>query len=225
MSAPLSVVIPTLNAAAELPGTLDALLEGLGKGLIREVVVSDGGSTDATGEIAEAAGARWVSGPASRGGQLRRGVAEARGDWLLLLHADTHLGPGWAPVVGAAMAEGRAGHFRLAFRSPRPAARLVAGWANLRSRLFALPYGDQGLLVPRDLLARVGGVPDQPLMEDVALAWALRDRLEPLPVTAATSFARYERAGVLRRGGGNLWLLTRYALGASPETLAARYRR
>lgn len=225
MRAPLSVVIPTLNAAGNLPGTLQALMEGIEAGIIRELVISDGGSRDDTRAIAEAAGALWVAGPASRGSQLRRGVAAAGGPYFLLLHADSHLSPGWSAAVAAAIDAGQAGHFRLAFRSPRRAARLVAGWANLRSALFRLPYGDQGLLVPRALLAARGGVPDQPLMEDVALARALRGALIALPATAATSFVRYERAGVLRRGAANLWLLTRYLLGAAPEDLAARYRR
>ncbi|WP_425038017.1 TIGR04283 family arsenosugar biosynthesis glycosyltransferase [Primorskyibacter sp. S187A] len=227
MRAPLSIVIPTLNAEEDLPETLAALMEGLAAGLVRELVISDGGSHDGTGAIAEAAGATLVTGAASRGGQLRRGVEASGGDWLLLLHADTHLSPGWTVAVGSmieAGAKDQAGYFKLRFRSARRAAALVAGWANLRSRVFGLPYGDQGLLVPRALLDHLGGVPDLPLMEDVALARALRGKLKPLPVEAATSFVRYERAGVLNRGGRNLGLLMRYLAGASPQDLSDRYR-
>ena len=225
MRAPLSIVIPTLNAAEDLPATLAALVEGVPAGLIREVIVSDGGSTDATAYIARETGATLVSGPASRGGQLGRGVAASSGTYVLLLHADTHLSPGWSDTVLDAIANAEIGYFQLAFRSPRPAARVVAGWANVRARYLGLPYGDQGLLVDRARLDAVGGVPDQPLMEDVALARALRRDLVPLPVTAATSFVRYDRGGVLARGSRNLVLLIRYLLGASPEVLAARYRR
>lgn len=225
MRAKLSVVIPTLNAAGHLPDTLACLMEGLSGGLIRELIVSDGGSTDATQRIAEDVGAIWVSGPASRGGQLGRGVAASEGVYLLLLHADTHLSEGWSDTVSRAIEAGQAGYGHLAFRSRRPGARMVAGWANLRSRFFGLPYGDQALLISRAALEAAGGVPDQPLMEDVELARRLRGQLTPLDMVAATSFERYERGGVLRRGARNLGLLTRYLCGADPADLAARYHR
>ena len=115
MRAPISVVIPTLDAEAGLPATLTSLAEGLSAGLIRELVVSDGGSTDATRAIAEAAGAVWVPGTASRGGQLRRGAKAAAGAWLMFLHADTVLRPGWARVVEDHLPRAEAAHFRLAF--------------------------------------------------------------------------------------------------------------
>ena len=95
MPARISVIIPTLDAAATLPDCLSALLEGVVQGLIGDLVISDGGSRDATLELAQAAGAVVVTGPASRGGQLRRGCAAARGSWLLVLHADTVLDVGW----------------------------------------------------------------------------------------------------------------------------------
>ena len=194
-------------------------------GLVRELVISDGGSSDETRSIAEAAGAVWVTGSPSRGGQLRRGCTAAEGDWLLLLHADTHLPNGWPDLVLQLMSTQSAGYFDLGYRSGGWRARCVAGWANLRSRLLGLPYGDQGLLVQTSRLAEIGGVPDQPLMEDVALARALRGRLRPIGARVATSFEKYERGGVLNRGTRNLGLLIRYALGAKPENLARQYRR
>ena len=227
MRAPLSIVIPTLNAEAELALCLGALGDGLKAGLIREVIVSDGGSQDQTLAIAAEAGAGIVTGPPGRGGQLARGAETAKGAWLLILHADTVLSDGWAGPVGDHMASGSdtAGYFRLMFRAPGVAPRLVAGWANLRSRLFGLPYGDQGLLISRALYDQVGGYPAIPLMEDVALAKALRGRLQALPVTAATSAERYQKAGWLRRGARNLWTLLWFHLGASPDDLARSYRR
>ncbi len=232
MPARISIIIPTLNGATTLPRCLGALIEGLASGLIRELIVSDGGSKDATLAIADAAGAVVVHGVASRGGQLGRGCAAARGQWLLILHADTVLAPGWAQVVedhinstGAdAGADTGGAWFRLAFDAPGVMARLVAGWANLRASLFGLPYGDQGLLVSQQAYQRAGGYPDQPLMEDVALVRAL-GRLTALPAEARTSAARYQRDGWLRRGARNMWTLARYLGGADPEVLAAQYRR
>lgn len=230
MPAPISVVIPTLNAAAELPGSLGSLMEGLAEGLIREVVISDGGSTDATLRLAEEAGARVISGPASRGGQLRRGCAQARGDWLLVLHADTQLSPGWAAVVGEHLREGhgqgqgQAGYFQLRFRAKGIWPFVVAGWANLRARLFGLPYGDQALLILREAYFAAGEYPDQPLMEDVALVRRLT-ALTELSAQASTSALRYQQQGWLRRGTGNLLTLLRYFLGADPEKLARRYHK
>jgi rSAM/selenodomain-associated transferase 2 len=222
LSAPISVVIPTLDAAATLPGTLASLMEGVELGLIRELVISDGGSTDGTLRIAEEAGAILIDGPASRGGQLQRGCASARGDWLFILHADTQLAPGWTEGVTQHLATGDAGWGRLRFDS---GGRVVAGWANLRSRLFGLPYGDQGLLLSRTLYDAAGGYPGYPLMEDVALARALSGHLRPMDVIAVTSAEKYRRQGWLRRGARNLWCLLRWFAGVSPDRLAEGYRR
>ncbi len=225
MRAPISVIIPTLNAADRLPACLGALGEGLAEGLIRELILSDGGSSDETLSIAASAGAEVVTGAASRGGQLRRGVSASQGDWVLLLHADTVLDSGWTKPVKAALMAPDAYHFRLAFDAPGFAARTVAGWANMRSRLFGLPYGDQGLLLPRVILQDVGGIPDIPLMEDVALARSLRPRLRALDATAITSAEKYQKQGWIRRGGKNLTTLLRYLAGTNPERLAAAYRK
>ena len=227
MRAPLSIIIPTLDAASELPATLAALAPGLEAGLIRELILSDGGSGDGTAAVAEEAGAILVGGPRGRGGQLARGAAEAQGEWLLFLHADTHLGEGWTRALFDHLRDhpGKAGHFRLAFRATGTGARLVSRWANLRARAFGLPYGDQGLLISRRLYDEVGGYPDIALMEDVAIARALRKRLVPIAATAWTSAERYRRQGWLRRGTRNLMTLTRYLLGADPAKLARSYSR
>lgn len=225
MRAELSVIIPTLDAGPALPSCFAALFEGLREGLVREVIVSDGGSRDATCEIAEEAGAVIVTGPPSRGGQLRRGVAAAGGAWVLILHADTVLPEGWTMAARARMDEGGPAAFRLRFDASGMAARLVAGWANLRTVAFGLPYGDQALLVSRRDYEVAGGYRDIPLMEDVALARALKGRIALLPLSVTTSSTRYRRDGWLRRGARNLWLLARYLCGADPVRLAARYRR
>lgn len=223
----ISVVIPTLDAAARIGPCLAALGPGVMAAALADVVIADGGSSDDIGEIAEATGAKLIEAPRGRGPQLAAGAAAARGEWLLFLHADTVLSEAWVAAAQAHMARGagRAGWFRLAFDASGAAPRIVAGWANLRSRL-GLPYGDQGLLIHRALYREAGGHPPIPLMEDVALARALgRRRLAALNATATTAADRYAREGWLRRGGGNLLTLARYMAGADPETLARSYRR
>lgn len=222
MPAPISVVIPTLNAASALPGCAAALFEGVGAGLICEVIVSDGGSSDDTPKIAEEIGAVLVTGPPSRGGQLRRGCEAAKGAWVLVVHADTQLAPGWVEAVAAHLPTRKAGWGQLRFDH---GGAFVAGWANLRSWVFGLPYGDQALLLPRELYAATGGYPDQPLMEDVAMARALRGKLRPAGFTAVTSAEKYRAQGWVRRGARNLWTLSRYFAGVRPELLAQAYRK
>lgn len=220
----ISVVIPTLNAESCLPACLTSIEEGRRAGLVSEVIVSDGGSSDDTQQIATDFGARIILGAPSRGGQLRRGCAEALGDWLLIVHADSVLSPSWPTVVPDHLSSGAAGWFRLAFDDGGVPARLVSGWANFRSRL-GLPYGDQGLLLPVALYREVGGYPDQPLMEDVAIARRLRGRLIGLNWVIVTSAQKYQRQGWLRRGGRNLWTLLRYLVGVPSTELARSYNR
>lgn len=225
MRAALSVIIPTLDAGQGLPECLGALVEGLEAGVIRELIVSDGGSGDATLQLADTAGAIIVQGAPSRGGQLRRGAQVAGGDWLLFLHADTVLPPNWPQAVQAQIAAGGPAAFRLRFDTSGPMPTLVAGWANLRSRAFGLPYGDQGLLITRSDYEAAGGFEDIPLMEDVAMARALRGRITLLPLAVTTSAARYRRDGWLRRGTRNVLTLIRYLCGTDPTRLAKAYRR
>ncbi len=224
----ISVIIPTLNAAPVIGPTLVSLAPAILDPILTEVIISDGGSGDGIAEIAEATGARLLVGSASRGRQLAAGADAARGEWLLFLHADTRLSDDWVEAARQHidLGAGTAGWFRLQFDAPGVAPGFVAGWANLRSRWLALPYGDQGLFIHRSLYRAVGGYPDIPLMEDVALARALgRQRLRALDAVARTGAERYVRGGWVRRGTRNLMTLVRYFLGARPEDLARSYRK
>ena len=227
MPAPISIIIPAYNAEANLPDCLASLMPGLEDGLIREVILVDGGSDDHTTKIAESTGANVLIAPEKgRSAQLRHGADNARGDWLLFLHADTTLSPEWVDRTGAHITErpNKAAAFTLAYRSDHPMAKTIARRANWRSRVLSLPYGDQGLLISRALYDEVGGFPKIPVMEDVEIIRAIgKKRLTILSAEARTDASKYERDGWRKRSWHNAALITRYLLGASPEKLAKHY--
>ena len=219
------MIIPTLNAAGELPATLAAIGDG---SALREIVVADGGSLDTTEAIARAAGALVVTAPRGRGSQLAVGGAAASGEWLLFLHADCRLGAGWEAAVksfiAAPGASARAGYFAFALDDPDPAARRVERLVAWRCRRLALPYGDQGLLIARPLYEAVGGFAAIPLMEDVDLVRRLgRGRLVLLPAAVSSSSRRYRADGYIRRPLRNLLCLALYFAGLPPHHIARLY--
>jgi rSAM/selenodomain-associated transferase 2 len=214
----LSIIIPALNAEGSLPATLQAVGSG------PEVIVVDGGSTDRTTAVAGAA--RLIHAPRGRGIQLAAGIEAATRAWLLLLHADTCLSPGWRGAVEAQMADGvdRAGYFRFRLDSADPRARRLERMVAWRCRRLGLPYGDQGLLIHRDLLHAAGGMKTLPLMEDVDLARRIgRHRLVALPADAVTSAAKWERDGYLRRSARNLMCLSLWFAGIPPSVIRRLY--
>jgi len=224
----LSVVIPALNARARLPGCLGAIRAARAAGLVDQVIVADGGSADGTQEIARGFGAIVIDAPRGRGPQLAAGAAAASGGWLMFLHADTRLAPGWERAVAAYLADdtasGVAAAFRLRFDEVSDGAERVARLANWRSRRLGLPYGDQGLVIARGLYASVGGYRDLALMEDVDLVRRLgRGRLRLLDAEAVTSAARYRRGGWWARPARNLAVLTLYLLGMPPSLVRRLY--
>lgn len=226
MPAPLSIVIPTFNAATDLALCLQSLLPGLEAGLIREVIISDGGSTDETVSVASDSGAKIIESDKGRSAQLRAGAQAARSDWLLFLHADTALSRDWAERVSDHLLDhaNKAAVFELKYRSDARAARWLERRAMRRARWLGLPYGDQGLVISKRLYEEIGGYADVPLMEDVKIAQAIgKSRLRFLSAEARTSAAKYERDGYRRRAWHNASLLARFLLGASPESLAKRY--
>jgi rSAM/selenodomain-associated transferase 2 len=208
----ISVVIPTLNAESVLAPALAALVPAAVSGMVREAVISDGGSADATAVIADAAGAVFLTGGRGRGVQLRAGADAAKSAWLLFLHADTVLDAEWErdalslirDIEKGALPD-QAAYFRFALDDRGFMPRVLEALVALRCAVFRLPYGDQGLLISRQLYDSVGGFKPMPLMEDVDIVRRLgRRRLRLLNSRATTSAVRYRKNGYLPRMLRNL---------------------
>lgn len=228
----ISVVIPTLNAGPRLAEALTPLVPAVVDGIVREVIIVDGGSRDRTIEIADHAGATVVRTAAGRGQQLAMGAARARGPWLLFLHADSVLDPGWEREASAFMEKVDLGErslsaaaFRYALDDEGLAPRLLEAMVRLRGAALALPYGDQGLLIPRRLYEQIGGFKAMAIMEDVDIVRRLgRSRMAVLRSRVTTSAERYRADGYLARIARNQLCLALYAAGVSPIKIAAIYR-
>jgi rSAM/selenodomain-associated transferase 2 len=231
IAAMISVIIPTLNEEADLARTLTALVPAAIEGLVRDVVVADGGSSDRTAEIAEVAGAHFIRTEAGRGAQLAEGTRHAKAEWLLFLHADTALQPGWEEeavalirAVETGAREETAAVFRFALDDTGLRAAALSALVGLRCAMVRMPYGDQGLLISRRLYDQVGGYKPLALMEDLDLVRRLgRRRIVLLRSRAVTSARRYRRDGYARRMLRNLACLSLYFLRVPPRVLARLY--
>jgi rSAM/selenodomain-associated transferase 2 len=229
----VAIVVPTLNEETTIVNTLRAALAALGPPAARhagdELVVSDGGSTDRTVELARTLGARVVTGPAGRGGQLNRGAAATTAEILLFLHADTTLPAGaLAAIRGALGGSGGqpiGGAFLMRFDDDRPLLRLGGWLINLRTRATRLPLGDQAHFVARAAFSQLGGYRDWPILEDLDFAWRLRrhGRTVILKQRVTTGARRFVELGVARTVATNwlIWFL--FVAGVSPRRLARLY--
>lgn len=227
----ISVVIPALNAEQGLAACLSALVPATVQGLVREVIVVDGGSTDRTAEIVDQAGAGLVRSPVGRGCQLAAGAERARMPWLLFLHADTVLESGWereaAAFVERADRSGppEAAAFRFALDDTGWKPRLVELGVSMRCAVLRLPYGDQGLLISSAHYRQLGGYKPMPLMEDVEFVRRLGRRgIVMLRGRAVTSAARYKRDGYVRRSMRNLSCLALFFLRVPIARIERLYR-
>jgi rSAM/selenodomain-associated transferase 2 len=225
MTPRLTIVVPVLNEAAAIVPCLRELAGLRERGA--ELIVVDGGSTDATAEAAEPLADQVLRSPRGRARQMNAGAAQARSHTLLFLHADTRLPADALAAIDTALASPRAhwGRFDVRIAGRPRGLRLVAGMMNLRSRVTGIATGDQAIFVRRESFVRVGGFPDQPLMEDIELSGRLRALSRPacLRQRVTTSGRRWERDGVWRTIALMWRLRWLYWIGTPPERLAELY--
>jgi rSAM/selenodomain-associated transferase 2 len=221
-----SIIVPMLNEALALPDLLEHLRPLRRSGV--EVILVDGGSEDGSAAIANRAGFEVVHAERGRARQMNAGAAVASGDVLLFLHADTRLPDGAIQLIDAALADGRHvwGRFDVAFDLRSLTMDATAFGMNLRSRLSGIATGDQALFMTRAAFDRVGGFPDQPLMEDVEITSRLRRRSRPACICrpVLTSARRWQSRGPWRTILQMWRLRLAYWFGASPADLARQYR-
>lgn len=220
----VSVIIPALNEE----GYIKRSIESVKKLNPLEVIVVDGGSTDRTREIAEREGAIVIESPRGRGTQMNRGASIARGDVLLFLHADS-LNLEELDIKNCLGNRYAGGFFKLKFNDSSISIRLVEIFANLRSRLFSLPYGDQAIFIKKEVFERIGGFKDYPFLEDLELVRRLRrfGRLKPLPHKVIVSARRLKKGYPLSPvfvSLRNVLIALLFILGVNPYRLMRFYR-
>jgi len=224
MTSDISIIIPALNEEENIP----FLAKNLSGGDF-EVILVDGGSTDATAELARHHSFTVVTSQPGRGHQQNMGARQAHGKILLFLHADTRLPENFATSVLQTIASGKwvAGAFSLAIEEPTLAMRVITTFANLRSYLFQLPYGDQAIFISRDTFLKLKMFPELPIMEDYVFIKRAKKhgRITVLKDTVITSARRWRRLGVFKTTIINQLVILGFFLKISPEKLALLYRR
>jgi len=218
----VAAVIPALNEEQWIGAAIDAA-RAAG---IDEVIVADGGSSDATVSIAEARGVRVITGERLRARQLNRGAEAASCDAVVFVHADTRLPLGAARAIGDALRGHVFGGFRLRFAEPDPRLRVAETMINVRTAITKSPWGDQAQFIARKPFLASGGFREIPIMEDYELAVRMK-RSGPtivLPLHVLTSGRRFLEKGLWKTAAINWRIIASYRLGAAPEDLVKLYR-
>ena len=223
MSSPVSVIIPALDEEHRIATAIDSSFAAGAA----EVIVADGGSSDATTRIAREHSARVVCGESMRSRQLNRGANEATNENLIFLHADTMLPSNAAALVARTLDAGYVfGGFRVRFAEQAWKLRIAAAMVNMRTFLTRYPWGDQAQFIRRDTFLRSGGFRDLPIMEDYELAVRMKrsGKTIVLREKVTTSGRRFLEKGLLRTAAINWRIIIRYRLGADTNELAKIYR-
>ncbi|WP_137817379.1 TIGR04283 family arsenosugar biosynthesis glycosyltransferase [Pseudomonas sp. 2FG] len=225
MTAPLlSVIIPALNEAQNLPRLLDDL-QGL-RAAGAELILVDGGSHDGSAQQSATAVDQVLTTAPGRARQMNAGASLASGRYLWFLHADTRVAPrAWQGLLVVLAEQPAWGRFDVQLSGPGPSLRLIGKMISLRSRLTGIASGDQGIFVARRLFEAVGGYAALPLMEDLELSRRLKRLVRPrcLWPPLVTSSRRWEQHGIWRTVLLMWRLRLAYYCGASPEKLARQY--
>ena len=218
MAQPVSVVIAALNDEQWIGAAVDSAFAAEAA----ETIVSDGGSTDRTRDIAAARGARVIMSPPMRSRQFNAGAKEAAHDAIIFLHADTTLPPGAAAAVTGALTRFDFGGFRISFAEREFRLHVAATMINFRTRITRCPWGDQAQFIRR---SQFTGFREIPLMEDYELAIRMKERATILPLAVRTSGRRFLEKGLLRTAWINWSIVARWRRGEDPESLARTYHR
>jgi len=223
----LSIIIPTLNEASHIP----LLLADLNAWPYNfELFIVDGGSIDLTISIAQIHGVNVIRTPkANRGYQLKTGASNARGDWLLFLHADSRLGPNWVKnifnIIQTKKSEDYAWYFDFKIKRKKLEFRVLEIAVALRSLFLQRPYGDQGLLIHKDLYYNSGGYSSLKIMEDVDLITRVtkKTKVKRIKESIYTDDIKWSNSNIIKRAFENAKLRKRWREGENIDDLSREY--
>ena len=223
----LSIVIPTLNEALHLPLLLSDLNVWPND---FELIIVDGGSIDLTISIAQIQGVDVIKSPKkNRGYQLKTGASNARGDWLLFLHADSRLRIGWvrslSQIIQNKKSKNFAWYFDFKIKKDNLEYRFLEIAVALRSLFFQHPYGDQGLLIHKDLYYKIGGYSSLKIMEDIDLITRItkKTKLKRIRESIYTDDRKWTNSNIIRRAIKNYKLRKKWRQGYDIDNLSKEY--
>lgn len=221
----LSVIIPALNEE----NFIRISLESAKKLNPIEIIVVDGGSIDKTKEIAEREGAQVIESPKGRGIQMNKGASLAKGEMLLFLHADANITNAESIKIERLINGYGGGFFKLEFDISSLSISIVEFFANLRSKLFQLPYGDQAIFIRKDIFEKLGGFKEYPFLEDLDFVWRLRKvgKLKNIPFYVTVSARRIQKGYPLSPiivSLRNVFIAILFMFGISPYRLIRLYK-
>lgn len=216
MTERVTVVISALNDEHSVGDAVDSAFAAGAA----EVIVSDGGSSDRTREVATSHGATLIASLPWRSRQFNTGARAAQHDYVIFLHADTTLPRRACDAVSAALQRANFGGFRISFKERSWKLRLAAGLINLRSRITRCPWGDQAQFIRRS----AGEFQEIPFMEDYELAVRMKRRATLLPLYVKTSGRRFLERGLVRTAILNWTIVAQWRRGVDPAVLAKKYR-
>jgi len=223
----LSIIIPTLNEAIHLP----LLLADLNAWPYDfELIIVDGGSIDLTISIAQIQGVDVIrSRKKNRGYQLKTGASKARGDWLLFLHADSRLSIGWvkslSQIIQNIKSENFAWYFDFKIKKYNLEYRFLEIAVALRSHFLQHPYGDQGLLIHKDLYSNIGGYTSLKIMEDIDLITRInkKTKLKRIRENIYTDDIKWTNSNIIKRAIKNSKLRKKWRQGYNIDKLSEEY--